>query len=151
VLYDLEIPDFAGAPFTMSGVSITSRSSVEAPTIRPKNPLGDYLPGPPTTTREFARSDEIALFAEFYENKPGAPTHMLEFKAELRAEGGTVVRTVSDQRSSTELQGKSGGYGFSARLPLADIAPGLYVLHVEGQSRAKDMMPASRDIQIKVK
>ena len=72
VLYDLEIPDFSSAPFTMSGVSITSRSSVEAPTIRPKNPLGDYLPGPPTAMREFARTDEIALFAEFYENKQGA-------------------------------------------------------------------------------
>jgi len=151
ILYDLEVPDFANAPFTMSGVSITSRASAEAPTIRPKNALGDYLPGPPTTAREFSRSDEIALFAEFYENKPGAAQHMLDFKAELRAEGGTVVRTVADQRSSTELQGGSGGYGFTARLPLDEAAPGLYVLHVEGQSRAKDVMPVSRDILIRVK
>ena len=151
VLYDLEVPDFQKEPFSMSGVSITSRASAEAPTIRPKNPLGDYLPGPPTTTREFARDDEIALFAEFYESKPGAPVHMLDFKAELRAEGGTVVRTVMDQRSSSELQGGSGGYGFSARMPLEDVAPGLYVLHVEGQSRTKDVSTTSRDIQIRVK
>jgi VWFA-related protein len=151
VIYDLEVPDFSTAPFTMSGVSLTSRLSAEAPTIKAKNPLGDYLPGPPTTMRDFSRQDEIALFAEFYENKPGAPAHMLDFKAELRAEGGTVVRTVADQRSSTELQGGSGGYGFSARLPLDDVAPGLYVLHVEGQSRTKDVSTVSRDIQIKVK
>jgi VWFA-related protein len=151
VIYDLEVPDFQNAPFTMSGVSITSRQTSEAPTIRPKNPLGDYLPGPPTATRTFARNDEVALFAEFYENKPGAPPHMLDFKAELRAEGGTVVRTIADERSSTELQGKSGGYGFSARLPLDDVAPGIYVLHVEGQSRTKDVQTVSRDIQLTVK
>jgi VWFA-related protein len=151
VLYDLEVPDFEKLPFSMSGVSITSRASAETVTIRPKNPLGDYLPGPPTTTREFSRDDEIALFTEFYENKPGAPAHMLDFKAELRAEGGTVVRTVADERSSTELQGKSGGYGFTARMPLDDVAPGLYVLHVEGRSRTKDVSAASRDIQIRVK
>jgi hypothetical protein len=151
VLYDLEVPDFANLPFSMSGVSITSRAAAETVTIRPKNPLGDYLPGPPTTAREFSRDDEIALFAEFYENKPGAPAHMLDFKAELRAEGGTVVRTIADQRSSTELQGGSGGYGFMARMPLDDAAPGLYVLHVEGQSRTKDVTSVSRDIQIRVK
>ena len=151
VLYDLEVPDFANLPFSMSGVSITSRAAGETVTIRPKNPLGDYLPGPPTTAREFSRDDEIALFAEFYENKPGAPAHMLDFKAELRAEGGTVVRTIADQRSSTELQGASGGYGFQARMPLEDAAPGLYVLHVEGQSRTKDVTSVSRDIQIRVK
>ncbi|HKE88632.1 MAG TPA: VWA domain-containing protein [Vicinamibacterales bacterium] len=151
VLYDLDVPDFANAPFTMSGVSITSRAMAEAPTIKPKNPLGDYLPGPPTATREFLQNDEIALFAEFYENKPGAPAHMLDFKAELRAEGGTVVRAVTDERSSTELQGSSGGYGFSARIPLDSIAPALYVLHVEGQSRTKDVQTVSRDIQIRVK
>ncbi|HEY7191623.1 MAG TPA: VWA domain-containing protein [Vicinamibacterales bacterium] len=151
VLYDLEVPDFATLPFSMSGVSITSRAAGETVTIRPKNPLGDYLPGPPTTSREFSRDDEIALFAEFYENKPGAPAHMLDFKAEMRAEGGTVVRTIADQRSSTELQGGSGGYGFQARMPLEDLAPGLYVLHVEGQSRTKDVSSASRDIQIRIK
>ena len=151
VLYDLEVPDFNNLPFSMSGVSITSRAAAEVVTIRPKNPLGDYLPGPPTTSREFTRDDEIALFAEFYENKPGAPAHMLDFKAELRAEGGTVVRTIADERSSTELEGKSGGFGFNARMPLGDVAPGLYVLHVEGQSRTKDVTSVSRDIQIRVK
>jgi hypothetical protein len=101
--------------------------------------------------REFTRDDTIALFAEFYENNPGAPAHMLEFKAELRAEGGRVVQSVSDQRSSTDLQGGSGGYGFSARMPLDEVEPGLYVLHVEGQPRIGDLPAVSRDIQIRVR
>jgi VWFA-related protein len=151
VIYDLEVPDFAAAPLTMSGVALTAASAGETPTIRPKDPLADFLPGPPTTVREFARGDLLALFVEFYENQRNAPPHALDFKAELRAEGGRVVREVADERSSTELQGSAGGFGFSARLPLDDVAPGLYVLHVEGRSRAGDQPSASRDIQIRVR
>jgi len=135
----------------MSGVALTSRQAAEAPTVKPKDPLADYLPGPPTTLREFTRDDEVALFVEFYENGAGTQVHALEFKAELRAEGGRVVQNVSDTRSSSELQGTSGGYGFSARLPLEDAEPGLYVIHVEGQSRTRELPTVSRDIQIRVK
>jgi VWFA-related protein len=151
VLYDLEVPDFSKEKFVMSGVAVTSRAAAEAPTVRPKDPLADYLPGPPTTMREFTRDDTIAIFAEFYENSPGAQAHMLDFKAELRAEGGRVVQSVTDQRSSTDLQGGSGGYGFSARMPLDEVEPGLYVLHVEGQARIGDLPAVSRDIQIRVR
>ena len=150
VLYDLEVPDYSKEKFVMSGVTLTSRAAAEAPTVKAKDPLADYLPGPPTAMREFASDDTIAIFAEFYENNPG-PAHTLEFKAELRAEGGRVVRNVTEERSSADLQGGAGGYGFSARLPLDDVEPGLYVLHVEGQPRIGDLPAVSRDIQIRVR
>ena len=38
----------------MSGVALTSRAAAEAPTVKPKDPLGDFLPGPLTTMREFS-------------------------------------------------------------------------------------------------
>ena len=151
VLYDLEIPDFTKEKFVMSGVTLTSRAAAEAPTAKPKDPLADYLPGPPTAMREFSRDDTIALFAEFYENNIGGVAHQLQFKAELRAEGGRVVRNVTEERSSSDLQGRSGGYGFAARLPLDEVELGLYVLHVEGQPRIGDLPAVSRDIQIRVR
>jgi len=151
VLYDLEIPDFTKEKFVMSGVTLTSRAAAEAPTVKPKDPLADYLPGPPTTMREFSRDDTIALFAEFYENNSGGAAHQLQFKAELRAEGGRVVRNVTEERSSSDLKGGVGGYGFAARLPLDEVEPGLYVLHVEGQPRIGDQPAVSRDIQIRVR
>ena len=151
VVYDLEVPDFSKESFVMSGVSLTAASAAQAPTIKPKDPLGDYLPGPPTAMREFDKGDLVVLFTEFYENARGAAPHMLDFKAELRAEGGRVVQQVSDERSSTELQGSSGGYGFQAKLPLDSVEPGLYVIHVEGRSRANQDSVVSRDIQIKVR
>jgi VWFA-related protein len=151
VVYDLEVPDFSKEAFTMSGVSLTAASAGQAPTIKPKDPLGDFLPGPPTATREFEKGDLLVLFAEFYENARGSAAHMLDFKAELRAEGGRVVQQVSDERSSTELQGSNGGYGFQARLPLESVEPGLYVIHVEGRSRANQDTVATREIQIRVR
>jgi VWFA-related protein len=151
VIYDLEVPDFGKDPFVMSGVALTAASAGQAPTIKPKDPLGDFLPGPATTAREFDKGDLLVLFAEFYENAKGTAAHMLDFKAELRAEGGRVVQAVTDERSSTELQGSNGGYGFQARLPLDNVESGLYIIHVEGRSRANQDTVASRDIQIKVR
>jgi VWFA-related protein len=152
VIYDLEVPDFYRAPLTMSGIALTSASSVLAPTVLPKNPLADFLPGPLVTAREFERRDELALFAEFYENAPNAPPHRLDITMTVRAEGGRVITEATDERSSTELQGAQGGYGFMARLPLKDLEPGIYVVRVEGRSRIGDRDNAvGRDVQIRVR
>ena len=77
-----------------------------------------------------------------------------------------MVQSAADERSSTELNGPPataggargavagrgiGGYGFAAQLSLADVEPGLYVLHVEGRARQAATEPVSRDIQIRVR
>jgi VWFA-related protein len=151
VLYDLQVPDFYRAPLTMSGVAVTARSALDVATVKPRDPLGDVLPSPPTTAREFDRDDVLVVFTEFYENAPNAAPHALDFRAELRADGGRVVHAAADERSSTELDKGTGGYGFEARLPLGDVEPGVYVLRVEGRSRDSAVMPVSRDIQIRVR
>ena len=150
VLYDLDVPDFYKSNFVMSGVSITSVGAAQVPTLKAKDPLGDFLPGPPTATRQFQSGDTLALFAEFYENAGKTQPHALDLIAELRDEGGAVVRESREERSSTEVGG-SGGYGFAAKLPLENLRPGLYVLHVSGQSRLGDRPSASRDIAITIK
>jgi hypothetical protein len=151
VVYDLEIPDFAKAPLSMSGVALTSVGAQDVPTTRAKDPLRDYLPGPPTAGREFAAGDTIALFAEIYENAGSGQAHMIDIKTQVRGDNGAVIRESGEQRSSTELQGKSGGYGFTTRVPLSDLKPGLYVIHVEAQSSLGSRPMVSRDIQIRVK
>jgi VWFA-related protein len=149
VLYDLDVPEFYKEPFVMSGVALTAASATLTPTVRAKDPLGDFLPGPPVATREFVAGDTLMFFAEFYENGNSNP-HMVDLKAELRADGGRVVLEASEVRSSTEVRG-GGGYGFAGRLPLTGVAPGLYVLHIEGRSRVGDDRTASRDIQVRIK
>ena len=59
----------------------------------------------------------------------------------------------TDERSSTELQGAQGGYGYSARLPLKTLEPGIYVIRVEGRSRLGGTATNTigRDVQITVR
>jgi VWFA-related protein len=148
VLYDLEIPDFYKEAFVMSGVALTSAAAPLTPTVNAKNPLGDFLPGPATASREFEVGDTLMFFTEFYENGQSNP-HKIDLKAELRADGGRVVLSAIEERDSSEVRG-GGGYGFAGRLPLSDLTPGLYVLHVEGKSRVGNVT-ASRDIQVRIK
>ena len=151
VLYDLEVPDFSKGPIALSGIALTSMQATnDMGTVRPKNPLGDYLPGPPVATRDFRQGDTLTLFAEVYENARSSQVHQVAIKAELRADGGRVVAQTSESRSSGELQGKSGGYGFTSDLPLTGVAPGLYVLHVEAQSQIEGSPTVSRDVQLRV-
>jgi VWFA-related protein len=152
VLYDIEVPDFRKPGLSMSGLSLTAASGSATPTVRPKDPLKDFLPGPPVTIREFDRADVLGLFAEFYENAPGAPTHVLEITTTVRAEDGRVLFENREERSSADLQGASGGYGYSHQIPLRDIAPGTYVIRVEGRSRADAAGPMlRRDVLVRVR
>ena len=147
--YDVEVPDFAKERFAISGLALTSMASSLVPTARPKDPLTKLLPGPISTHREFVQGDEIALFAEVYE-AGGGPAHKVEINLTMKAEGGQTVFQTREERDSSELQGSSGGYGFTTRIPLRDIAPGLYVLRLEAQSRVADRPSIARETIVTV-
>ncbi len=116
--YDLEVPDFTKAPLTMSGVALTSAMSGAAPTVRPKDPLEKLLPGPLTTYREFPQIDEIALFAEIYDNVKQAAQD-----GDCRhGEGRGRADGVRDPRGARQLG--AGGLGGRLRLPGARAAEG---------------------------
>ena len=152
VLYDLEVPDFYAPGLSMSGVSLTVASERATPTILGKDPLADFLPGPPVTTREFAPQDVLTLFAEFYENTPGAPEHVVDLATTVRAADGRIVFEQREERSSADLQGAGGGYGYGPQIPLSDMAPGTYVIRVEGRSRADDADAIiGRDLLIRIR
>jgi VWFA-related protein len=149
VVYDLDVPDFAKEKLAVSGLALTSPSSTLTPTARPKDPLAKMLPGPMTTYRTFAVGDELALFAEVYDNT-GKQPHKVDLEATLKAEGGQTVFQTREERDSSELAGGPGGYGFTTRIPLKDVAPGLYVLRVAGKSRMGDQPEAARETIIRV-
>jgi len=56
-----------------------------------------------------------------------------------------------EQRSSTDLQGSSGGYGYQVRFPLGEFVPGTYVINVQGRSLAGADTPIGRDVLIRVR
>ena len=149
VFYDLEVPDFGKEPLSISSIALTSMASSFVPTARPKDPLTKLLPGPLSTSRDFLQSDEIALFSEVYE-AGGGPAHKIEINLTMKAEGGQTVFQTREERDSVELGGNAGGYGFTARIPLRDVAPGLYVLRVEAQARVGDHSAVSRETIVNV-
>jgi VWFA-related protein len=148
VNFDLEVPDFLKNPLTMSDIALTSQLSGIAPTIRPKDPLEKLLPGPLTSYREFPANDEIALFTEIYDNVKQA--HKTQIVATVKAEGGTQVFQTQEERDSADLKGSAGGYGFETRIPLKQLAPGLYVLRVEATTQVGDRATTAKEIVFRV-
>jgi hypothetical protein len=151
VLYDIEIPDFDKAPLAMSGVILSAASAAEMVTLGSEGALAPLLPGPPFARREFDRSDTLGLYAEVYENAPNAPPHKIDVSVTVRAEDGRAVFQSREERDSAELKGGRGGYGYNPEIPLKDIAPGSYVIHVEARSRAGDGAGIGRDIPIRIR
>jgi len=148
VTFDLDVPDFSKAPLTMSDIALTSALSGAAPTVRPKDPLEKMLPAPLSSYREFAPVDEIALFAEIYDNIK--QPHKVQINATAKAEGGQTVSQTQEDHDSSELAGSAGGYGFQARFPLKAFAPGLYVLRVEAIAQIGDRATTSKEIVFRV-
>ena len=150
VMVDLQVPDFTKAPLVMSGIALTSSATSAAVTSTPGAPLRDLLPGPPTAARVFDRGDRLTLYTEIYENGRNRAAHTVSITAQLRSDDGRVLQTVEEDRSSKELDGSTGGYGFRAELSL-DVDPGLYVIHVEARANVSRQPTVSRDIQIRVR
>jgi VWFA-related protein len=134
VTWDLEVPDFGKDPLAMSGVVLTSVTSSTWPTGKADAQMRQVLPAQPTALREFPRDDELALFAEVYDNRVATP-HQVEITSTVLTPEGRVLFKTQEDRSSVELAGASrGAYGYSARIPLRDVPPGDYVLSVRARS-----------------
>ena len=56
----------------------------------------------------------------------------------MTTDEGKVLFKTEEMRDSTDLGGKRGGYGYTTRVPMKDLALGSYVLKVEARSRLKD-------------
>ena len=149
VQYDLDVPDFIKAPFSISGLVMTSAAGSAILTARADEQLKAVLPGPPVGLRSFPQNDEIVLFAEVYDNAGNAP-HKVDITATVTADEGKVMFKTDEVRDSSDLDGQRGGYGFTTKIPLKDLAPGSYVLKVDARSRLAQTPPASREVQFTV-
>jgi VWFA-related protein len=150
VMMDLEVPDFSRGGLAMSGIVLASAGSNLLPTARPDELLKGVLPGAPTTRREFVRADEIALFAEIYDNQTRAP-HRVAIRTTVLSDEGVAVFNASEERRSEEIGPAGGGYGHTARIPLKNLAPGRYVLRVEAQTLLANGASAVREVEFRVR
>ncbi len=151
VYYDLEVPDFNAGPLTMSGIVLTSTLASVGPVVglATDDDLRRALPGPPTVAREFNADEELGLTAEVYDNQASTP-HKVAIATTIRSDDGREVFRIADERASSELQGARGGYGYTAKVPLKGLAPGLYVLKVEARSTLGKAPTVNREVLIRV-
>jgi len=152
VFYDLQIPDFADDPLSVSGMLLTAGTSRVVPNlIADKQLTVAQLPGPATSRRAFATGDELALYAEVYDNMKSA-THSVDLITRLVSDEGREV--FSSRETRTPVAGSKGTstFGLSKRITLKDVTPGRYLLQLEArvQGNSKDIKPVTRETVLTV-
>ena len=150
--FDIDVPDFTKNPIALSSVALaaTADRAVYSPPKPGFDPFNGLLPGAPSALREFPNNSEISAAVEVYDNKP-TPAHGIDVTARVRADDGRVVYNKHEERSSEELHGTPGGFGYTFRIPIQGWTPGLYVLEVEAKTRLNNAEPVTRLIQFEVK
>jgi VWFA-related protein len=129
IVTHVDVPDFTRAPLTMSGMVLVAAAS--APLVL----VGDAgLKGTPaatsTTRRRFSRTETtITALVEVYSDSK-TPVESVTMTSTILDARGTKVRTETPTRPSVE----PGRAGYTVRLPLAELAPGDYVLTMEAKA-----------------
>jgi hypothetical protein len=99
--------------------------------------------------RSFPQNDEITLFAEVYDNEASKP-HKVDIQTTITTDEGRVLYKTDEVRDSADLGGARGGYGYTTKVPLRELAPARYVLKVEARSRLSNAAPVAREVLINV-
>jgi VWFA-related protein len=149
VVYDLDVPDFNAGPLTMSNVLLTSTTAQIVVNSRLGEVVTTGLPTPPVATRDFARQEVLSVYAEVYDNDKrtgGTPPPLI---VELRDPSGKVVRTATQQKTSTPVSGENRATGITSSMPLSELDAGPYVVHLQTRN-ADGSHTAQREIPIRL-
>ena len=148
-VYDLDVPDYSAAPLMLSGLVLSSDDALQTPTMPIRTEALAFPSGPPAARRSFSQGDQLTVFGEVYDNARTDAAREASMTATLRNATGAVVRTTTS-RVSPAQDARSAVFRFISRVPLADIAPGRYVIRVDAGGDFGDRPSAARDIQILV-
>ena len=125
VYFDVDVPDFAQLPLSMSGLLV---SSTPTPFFAPKDGLIDIAPVIPTTRRVFNNTFKLSAFARVYQ---GTKAKLVDVPVRV------TVRDSEDKVLLDQPQVLAAGK-FAARaadlqldVPIAGLATGNYLLTVE--------------------
>jgi hypothetical protein len=133
----------------MSGLVLTSATSAAMMTPQPDDELGDVLPSSPTAIRVFPQNDTLMVYAEVYNHLAGAASAFDITVTVLTSDGRLLFKAAETLDAST-LRQAGERFGYSARVPLAAIPPGTYLLSVEGQSGGGPHASAARHVRFSV-
>jgi len=131
-----EVPDFAKAPISLSGVVLGLRSS------RPDGPFRDLFPLEPTARREFASTTHVTAFVRVYqaERDELVPVTISGRIADASS------RPVHESKKTVFDGAKNGSHSadYQFELPLSVMTPGQYLLTIE--ATRKENQKARREV-----
>lgn len=146
--YDLEVPDYSKASFSLSGLLLTSSAAGAFMTPRPDAQVKELLPAPPIASRVFDPRQTIAFLTELYDNSTRS-SHTVDFAATVRAASdGRLVFNLRDERT-IQAGNTPRTEEYKGEISLKDFAPGTYLLRVEATTRAGNQL-AFREVPFEV-
>jgi VWFA-related protein len=135
VYCDIDVPDFAKEPVSMSGVAI---SAAPAPVSAPADRFSSLLPAVPTTQREFGSDQAVSAFVRLYQGGSAQAGPLVVAATIVDSRGGVVF-----ERSETIGAARFGAdraAEYRLDLPIERLQPGLHLLTIEtslGQKRVR--------------
>ena len=145
---DVEVPDFSKVPFALSGVALTTSTADRLVTANQDPELQTMFSTPPVVTRSFGRMETLTSYVEVYDSSKDAHAIAVTTSVQDAATGRSVFQT--EDRRVVQASSKPEGQGIRTDIPLRDLNPGTYVLHVQATSTA-GARTATRDILFDVK
>ena len=133
----------------MSNVLLTSTTAQIVVNSKLGETVTTGLPTPPVATRDFARPETLSVYAEVYENVKRAGNTPPPLVVELRDPSGKVVRTATQQKTSTPVSGDDRPVAITSSMPLSALDAGPYILHLESRTAGGEHT-AQRQIPIRL-
>jgi VWFA-related protein len=128
VYCDLDVPDFANAPMSLSGVLLSVTPGVAS---GPKDALKAIVPVVPTMLREFARSDQVTAFLRVYQGGTRALVPVALNVAIADDQDAAVVKTSETLSGDRFANGRAADYFLD--LPIARLKGGPHLLTIEAR------------------
>jgi len=142
VYADVDLPDFTRSGIHLSGVML---SAAEGPVIAPPDALATLVPVLPTSRRQFAATDRVEGFVRLAQGGSAAPGDVT-LGVRLTDATDTVVIRSTEPVAAARFTGRTADVRFT--VPLAQLAPGEYLLTVEA---AQDGRTTRRDVRVQVR
>lgn len=147
VQYDLDVPDFAKGPLTMSGLALAVGSDLERPTTGSDKVWRERFAEPPTAARVFSEGDDLLVSDEIYRNEPRLTDIVVT--TTVRSASGEVVF-----ESETTVEGTPGAAAplkHQTMIPVRGFEAGDFVLSVEAASPSPASATAVRRLSFAVR
>jgi len=126
VYCDVDVPDFAAAPLSLSGIALNLSPGL---TAGPKERLASVLPIVPTTERTFRRIDQVTAFVRVYQGGTGTVAPVTLVVRVIDGRGRTVIEA-SDEIAADRFQSARAADSI-LDVPVARLAPGPHLLTLQ--------------------